>query len=45
MYTPTKLPKLDLTADAEFVANLLGCKRATVQFVTWVYMLYLHNRL
>jgi len=33
------MPKLDLTADAEYVANLVnvniwGCKRATVYFVT-----------
>jgi len=30
IYTP-KLPKLDLTTDAEYVANLVK-----VQFITWV---------
>jgi len=39
-------PKLDLTTDAEYVANLLsvscGCKRAAVKLVTWG-TLYLHN--
>jgi len=36
---PPKLQKLDLTTDAEYVANLLpvcGCKRAAVKFVTWM---------
>ena len=33
-----KLPKLDLTNDAEYVAQLVGCncKRAAVQFITCV---------
>jgi len=34
------MAKLDLTTDAEYVANLVnwhcGCKRATVQFITRV---------
>jgi len=33
IYTP-KLPKLDLTTDKEYAANLCGCKCATVQFIT-----------
>jgi len=38
---PQKLPKLDFTTDAEYVANLINvnvvCKRATVQFITRVF--------
>ena len=45
-FIPLKMPKLNLTTDAEYVANLVniklcGCKHATVQFITW--LCYLHN--
>ena len=41
MYTPPKLPKVDLTTDAEYAANLVNvittCNCPAVQFITWVY--------
>jgi len=48
IYTP-KLPKLYLTTDAKLWPNMLliqymsicGCKRATVQFITWLCYTYI----
>ena len=48
IYAPRIVPKLDLTADAEYIDNLVmslcGCKRASVQFIrAYMCMLYLQN--
>jgi len=47
IYTAPKWPKLDLTTNVEYVANLVisisGCKRPCNGAVYYINMLYLHN--
>jgi len=46
-FIPSKLPKLDLATDAEYVANLRKCQYVIVNVqqcsLLHAYMLYLHN--